>query len=246
MQELRLDSAHGSSSRASAGCRAIPSPSAFECWLSSSPGPAPSVSVSPSQRSVFAGTKTEWTQAMVACMQKKGVKATFKVDDEGAPTVEVNDPISGDSSAGQVAWSSCRDELPARPEPTSDADFKVMFDNLAAQSKCVQGEGYEVPPPRRGSPSWNRPGRKVSIGIRRPGCRNSCVRRRVRRASIRTSGGEHTPGYPVGPGCVGVWWLDRLGRWRWRLVRHSRWPQRRPMCWWLHRTARLGNRCRQL
>jgi len=115
-----------------------------------SSGPVPSVSVSPSQRPVFAGTKTEWTQAMVACMQKKGVKATFKVDDEGAPTVEVNDPISGDSSAGQVAWSACRDELPARPEPTSDADFKVMFDNLAAQSKCVQGEGYEVPP----TPSW--------------------------------------------------------------------------------------------
>ena len=22
--------------------------------------------------------------------------------------------------------------------------------------------------------------------------------------------------------------------------------KRRPMCWWLHRTARLGNRCRQL
>lgn len=112
--------------------------------------PAPTLSASPSQRPMFSGTKTEWTQAMVACMQKKGVKATFKVDDEGAPTVEVNDSTSGDSSAGQAAWNACRDELPARPEPKSDADFKVMFDNLVAQSKCVQGEGYEVPP----TPSW--------------------------------------------------------------------------------------------
>ncbi len=101
---------------------------------------------------MFAGTRTEWTQAMAACMQQKGVRATFRIDDEGAPTIEVNDPGDNGSedSPGQIAWNTCRDELPARPEPTSDADFKLMYDNLVAQSKCVQKEGYEVPP----VPSW--------------------------------------------------------------------------------------------
>lgn len=118
------------------------------CSAAASPSPPTSAS----ERPVFAGTKTEWTQAMATCMQKKGVKATFRVDGEGVPTVEVNDPNDrGDgTSPGRIAWDTCQDELPVRPEPTSDADFKVMYDNLVAQSKCVQDEGYEIPP----VPSW--------------------------------------------------------------------------------------------
>ncbi|MFT4294347.1 MAG: hypothetical protein QM582_02920 [Micropruina sp.] len=117
-----------------------------------STGVTPSPSVSSSERPVFTGTRTEWTQALAVCMQKKGVKATFRLNSEGAPVVAVDDPSDKgqESSPGRVAWNACLAELPEAPEPRNDTDFRAMYDHLIAQTKCVQKEGYDVPR----VPSW--------------------------------------------------------------------------------------------
>lgn len=116
---------------------------------SASPVPSPSLT----ERPTFSGTRIEHARAMADCMRSKGVNARFVVDGEGAPTVEVDDdarPTSKEEDPGPAASRACAAELPVRPEPRTDADFKVMHDNLIVQTKCVQREGYETPP----VPSW--------------------------------------------------------------------------------------------
>ncbi len=44
----------------------------------------------------------------------------------------------------------CRATLPEKPEPKTDADFRLMYDHLVGQSRCIKSEGYDVPP----VPSW--------------------------------------------------------------------------------------------
>lgn len=115
-------------------------------------GATPSPSGVVTERTVFSGTRTEYIKAVAVCMQNKGIKAQFIVDGEGEPGVETNDPnaTGKDDDPAQAAWNDCVKELPATPEAKSDADFKVMYDNLIVQTKCVQREGYEAPP----VPSW--------------------------------------------------------------------------------------------
>lgn len=100
---------------------------------------------------MFAGTRTEYVQAMVECMKGRGVSARFEVSPEGGPSVAVDSAATGkDEDPGQVAWEECTAALPSRPEPGTDADYRAMYDKRVTETRCVQELGHEAPP----VPSW--------------------------------------------------------------------------------------------
>lgn len=102
-----------------------------------------------SARPAFTGTKTEHMQAIVACMQRKGIAARFEVGVEGDPGMEMPARTRSEIDRNMAAQEECYAELPA-PEPTSDADFKVMYDHMIAETDCVRRAGHDVPT----IPSW--------------------------------------------------------------------------------------------
>lgn len=107
-------------------------------------------SATPSQRPTFAGTVSEYTRALVDCLNKAGVNATFETGPDGRAGAEIPGSSREELERNNKAIDDCKARLPAKPEPKTDADFKLMYDHLVTQSRCVKNEGYEVPP----VPSW--------------------------------------------------------------------------------------------
>lgn len=112
--------------------------------------PNESLSITPSSRATFSGTRTEYAQAMVPCLQKKGIAARFNVDDGGVPGVAMQSSGHAQNQQNLAVYDECAAELPAQPDATTDADFKVMYQHLVDQTSCVQQAGYDTPQ----VPSW--------------------------------------------------------------------------------------------
>lgn len=113
-----------------------------------SPSMAPSTL--PSQRPTFSGTVSEYTRALVDCLNKAGVKASFEIGPDGRAGADIPGSSREELEGNRKVIDDCKAKLPVKPEPKTDADFKLMYDHLVAQSRCVKNEGYEVPR----VPSW--------------------------------------------------------------------------------------------
>ncbi len=101
---------------------------------------------SPSTPSVFVGTRTEYMQAVVQCLVKKGVSARFEVAEDGTPRVAMPATTKAQIDRNNAAQEECRKELPPTPDPTTDADFREFYAHLNAEAACVRQEGYETAP----------------------------------------------------------------------------------------------------
>lgn len=106
--------------------------------------------MAPSQRPTFAGTVSEYTRALVDCLNRSGVSASVETSEDGRAQAAFPAASRDELERNNKAIEDCRATLPAQPEPKSDADFKLMYDHLVEQSRCIKNEGYDVPR----VPSW--------------------------------------------------------------------------------------------
>ncbi|MFT4216528.1 MAG: hypothetical protein QM619_04995 [Micropruina sp.] len=106
--------------------------------------------MTPSQRPIFAGTVSEYNRALVDCLKKAGVNASFEIGPDGRARTEFPAASRTEFEENKKVVDGCRATLPAKPEPKTDADFRLMYDHFVEQSRCVKNEGYDVPP----MPSW--------------------------------------------------------------------------------------------
>ncbi len=113
------------------------------------PGSPSTTTPSTSAHPAFSGTKTEYMQEIVSCMQRKGIAARLEVGAEGEPAMAMPGRTQAEIDRNLSAQEECYAELPS-PEPTTDADFKVMYDHMIAETDCVRRAGYDVP----AIPSW--------------------------------------------------------------------------------------------
>ncbi|MFT4294348.1 MAG: hypothetical protein QM582_02925 [Micropruina sp.] len=106
---------------------------------------APMAAPSSSVRPVFVGTRTEYMRAMVDCLKSRGVEAYVEVGVEGDPMIKMRIHSRQDVDAQVQIHDECEAVLPKEPEPTTDADFRQMYEHKLAEIACVKKEGYEVP-----------------------------------------------------------------------------------------------------
>lgn len=109
------------------------------------PGPS-----TPGQRPTFSGTVSEYVRVLADCLNKAGVNASVETGPDGRARADFPATSREELERNREVIDDCKARLPAQPSPKTDADFKLMYDHLVAQSRCIKNEGYEVPQ----VPSW--------------------------------------------------------------------------------------------
>lgn len=105
------------------------------------------VSLPPLVGAEFTGTLTEWTEAMVACLNSAGWSASIP---EGTPPggFDVDDPGIAQEEVYRADLESCMfEEVGEWVEIRSESDLRNRFDALVVQAECLIEAGYEITGP---------------------------------------------------------------------------------------------------
>ncbi len=88
-------------------------------------------------------------QEMAKCLRDMGYEARVVEADDGSYEVEYAAPgLSVDEE--DDLFQKCENQIPAAPEPVTEADLRVLYDHMVEQTKCIQAKGHKTPP----IPSW--------------------------------------------------------------------------------------------
>lgn len=102
----------------------------------------------PTTTAVWSGTRTEYMQALVACLSEQGWDAKVETDPVAGLTIAADTPEASDHDRFVADSEECVASLPQRPEPSTDAELSQMYDNLVARYECIRDGGYApVAPP---------------------------------------------------------------------------------------------------
>lgn len=105
------------------------------------------ISLPPLVGAEFTGTLTEWTEAMVACLNSAGWSASIP---EGTPPggFDVDDPGMAQEEAYRADLENCMfEEVGEWIEIRSESDLRNRFDALVAQAECLTEAGYAITGP---------------------------------------------------------------------------------------------------
>lgn len=105
------------------------------------------ISVPPLAGAEFTGTLTEWSEAMVACLNSAGWTASIP---DGTPPggFDVDDPGAAQEEAYRADLEHCLfEEVGEWVEIRSESDLRNRFDALVAQAECLNEAGYEISDP---------------------------------------------------------------------------------------------------